>query len=170
MAGHEKGKQTPPLTLLREITRITQCDLDFLITGNGFDFSNAENAKIQESDEPAEFVSSAWYWETDKHHQVTMTCCPVEDRSTDNGITGWTHWEYVGMDPVADSRWARHLRTLEKRCPFDNFVFKGHKAFIKISGKSAFDSEGIFAGYRGYASTLSQDQALTNWRATAKSA
>ncbi len=170
MAGYEKGEQTPPLTLLREITRITQCDLDFLIAGRGFDFGDADNAVFQGTDEPSAFVSTAWYWETDKNHQVTLTCRPTEERATGNGIIGWTHWEYVGMDPGADSRWARHLCTLEKRRPFENFVFRGHKAFIKISGKPAFDSEGEFTGYRGYASTLSQVQALTNWRVTAKSA
>ncbi len=61
------------------------------------------------------------------------------------------------MDPMVDLRWAQHLKTLKAKRPFDNFVYKGQNAFNKISGKPAFDSEGAFAGYRGYASTVFRD-------------
>ena len=166
LVQYENGEQRPPLFLLREITRITLCDLDFLIAGQAADADDNDGAEAHGPETRSNFVSSVWYWETDPKHRISVTCRPVEERSSGNGIIGWTHWDYVGVDPNVDPRWARHLKKLNARRPFEGFVFKGHKGFIKISGKPAFDSEGAFDGYRGYASTISHEQALENWRAT----
>jgi len=68
------------------------------------------------------------------------------------------------MNPERNRFWRRHIDILNAHRPFENFVFKGHKDFIQMSGKPAFDQQGNFVGYRGYASTVSTERALDNWR------
>src|SRR5262249_62264722 len=59
-----------------------------------------------------------------------------------------------GQDPA----WAEHPDRLERRLPFDGFVYEllgpdGNRQWTRTSGTPLFDTDGGFLGYRG-ASTL----------------
>jgi len=68
-------------------------------------------------------------------------------------ILGKTRWETVEAR-LDDPNWVQHIRTMEARQPFRNFVYskttpaEGQKTF-SVSGIPLYDDHGIFSGYRG---------------------
>ena len=168
----EAGLCQPTYPILRRISDLTTCDLDLLITGKPFGEDNTIKAVSKEWEAlfgnliaGDQIVTSAWYWETDENHRLTVSCRPIADRARPEGPVGSTRWDYVGADPGTDEHWARHLKALESRVPIHNFVFRGRTGFIKVSGKPAFDPKGKFLGYRGYAAPASVEEAMSEWRA-----
>jgi diguanylate cyclase (GGDEF)-like protein/PAS domain S-box-containing protein len=105
-------------------------------------------------------LSSDWYWEQDEHYRFT---------SQSGGSQGWskaaitrtlglTRWELpvVGM---SEQDWAAHRALLDARQPFENFIFKrydneGVLRTISVTGEPIFDAQGIFKGYHGIGSDI----------------
>ncbi|MEO8007627.1 MAG: PAS domain S-box protein, partial [Betaproteobacteria bacterium] len=106
-------------------------------------------------------VSTDWYWEQDENYRFT-------DRS--GGGRGWskaaitntlgkTRWELPGAD-MSEQDWAAHRAVLDARKPFKDLVFRRSDAgvlhHISVSGEPFFDAKGIFKGYRGIGSDISE--------------
>ncbi len=167
----EAGVCHPTFRILRSISDLTTCDIDLLITGQSFDGESGLRSITKEwMVHYGELVvgeqsqASAWYWESDENYRLTMSCRPMADCAKPRGIIGHTLWEHIGADPSSDEHWARHYRILEAREPIDNFIFRGHTGFIKVSGKPAFDRKGKFLGYRGCAAPATFEEAMSEWR------
>ena len=105
-------------------------------------------------------LSSDWYWEQDENYRFT---------AQSGGGLGWskaaivktlgkTRWELpvVGM---TDGDWTAHRAVLDARQPYRNFVFKRYGdasdvRYISVSGEPVFDDQGVFKGYRGIGSDI----------------
>jgi len=105
-------------------------------------------------------ASSGWFWEMDAQLRFSYMSSVVED------ITGVApEWHYgksrqdIGIPAsVRPEVWRRHLETLERREPFQGFVFQrtgpdGAK-WMETSGVPIFDRSGAFTGYRGVATEV----------------
>ena len=168
----EEGRCQPKFRILRRISDFTTCDMDILITGNSFGVDD-DNKPVSKEWEALfgelvvgdQIVTSAWYWESDDKHRLTVSCKPPLGPHTSSGIIGHTRWEHVGADVRTDEHWARHYETLESRNPIHNFVYRGNRGFVKVWGKPAYDPNGQFAGYRGYAGPATMEEAMSEWRA-----
>lgn len=172
LSEFENGACQPSFRILRRISDVTTCDLDFLITGAVFG-SNKGRVGVSKEWEVLfgkliagnEVVSSAWYWESDENHRLTLTCKPPKGPHSSAGIIGRTRWENVDADIRTNEHWARHYRDLEARAPINNFIFRGNKGFVKVWGRPSYDSKGKFVGYRGYAGPATMEEAMAQWRA-----
>jgi PAS domain S-box-containing protein len=70
-----------------------------------------------------------------------------------NQILGKKRDEFAGP-PADDARWRQHLDDLAARRSFRNFQYSVHlpdgsTKYIRISGKTVYDADGAFRGYRG---------------------
>lgn len=169
----ENGECQPSLRILRRISDFTTCDMDILITGRPFHANNDHFAVSKEWEvlfgqliAGDQVVKSAWYWETDEKHRFTLTCKPPRGPNTSSKIIGRTRWENVGADVTTNEHWARHYRELETRSPINNFIFRGNRGFLKVWGKPAYDRNGRFVGYHGYAGPATIEEAMSQWLAT----
>jgi diguanylate cyclase (GGDEF)-like protein/PAS domain S-box-containing protein len=125
-------------------------------------------------------LSADWYWEQDENYRFT---------SQSGGGTGWskaaitktlgkTRWELPVVD-VTDEEWAAHRAVLDARQPYQNFVFKRYGdanevRYISVSGEPVFDERGVFRGYRGIGSDITdrvrRDNALLDSEARFRNA
>ena len=120
-------------------------------------------------------ISSDWIWESDASNRISY----ISDRVRDA----------LGFDPkvvigsvrgtsgrIADrgsEAWRRHLKEVESRRPFKNFVYQhydreGGIRYIQISGKPVFGEDGEFMGYRGVGSDITRQREVKTARARAK--
>lgn len=110
-------------------------------------------------------ASSGWFWEMDAECRFSYFSKSVES------VTGVPpEWHYgksredIGIpDSVTPRAWADHLEALRERRPFENFVFRrkgpdGLK-WMQTSGIPIFDDAGVFAGYRGVATDITDRMA-----------
>ena len=112
-------------------------------------------------------ASSDWFWETDDRHKFNNI---VGRSDADASIyLGKTRHEVAGDfgDPAL---WEQHLRDLEARRPFRDFIYPlgapdGETVWLRASGKPIYDDQGRFVGYRGVAANVT-DQAMAEQRAT----
>ncbi|MCH9671547.1 MAG: PAS domain S-box protein, partial [Gammaproteobacteria bacterium] len=108
-------------------------------------------------------VASDWFWETDEQLRFTYFSERVFEAT---GIHpefhyGKTRRELAPTDDDPDV-WERHLRDMEERRPFKNFVFRragpdGTMQWIRTSGIPYYDDDGCFRGYRGSASNVTKE-------------
>ncbi len=106
-------------------------------------------------------LSADWYWEQDENYRFT-------ERS--GGGRGWskaaiantlgkTRWELPGAD-MSEQDWAAHRAELDARKPFKNLTFRRSDAgvlhHISVSGEPFYDAHGIFKGYRGIGSDITE--------------
>lgn len=105
-------------------------------------------------------LSSDWYWEQDEHYRFTSQSGGGKGWSRDaiNRTLGLTRWELpvVGM---SEQDWAVHRALLDARQPFENFMYRrcdtgGVLRTISITGEPVFDAQGIFKGYHGIGSDI----------------
>jgi len=103
------------------------------------------------------------FWEMDQNFRYTsFTDTPVKSGiSTAPEMIGLTPWEYVGIDPEADSAWQQHRRELQQYRRFRDFEYSttdesGLTHYFRVSGKPVFDDAGCFAGYRGSATNITE--------------
>ena len=100
-------------------------------------------------------TASDWFWETGPDHRFTY----LSDRAIDFGVAtasliGRPRWEAATDLEDEPGKWRRHFRTLERREPFRDFIYRitlkdGSHGFVSTSGKPMFDATGGFLGYRG---------------------
>jgi len=107
-------------------------------------------------------MSTDWYWEQDENFRFTIMSQGLEK----TGVTankGKARWELpiVGVTP---EQWAEHRALLERHEPFRNFVYQvraanGELRTFSISGVPIFDAQGVFHGYRGIGSDVTERMA-----------
>jgi len=108
-----------------------------------------------------DFAESAsdWLWEMDAEFRFSYISERV--RSIAGSEPGW----FIGrrrhevVPDATDEAWQAHIRDLEARRPFRNFMYRfvrpdGIVRWFKVSGVPVFDADGRFAGYRGTGSDI----------------
>ncbi|MBI3374421.1 MAG: PAS domain S-box protein [Betaproteobacteria bacterium] len=113
-------------------------------------------------------LSSDWYWEQDAEYRF------VEMGGGDEllgGIsaavhTGKRRWELPGTE-IVNQTWDEHRAALDARKPFQDLLLKrtaadGKVFYVGVAGEPVFDMHGIFTGYRGVASDITQRK-LAEW-------
>ena len=105
-------------------------------------------------------ASSDWMWETDAEHRFTLFAGNRERAITfdPEKTLGKTRLELMAANVPAELA-ARHRADLAARRPFREFVYPmaqsgGRVRHLRVSGRPVFDSDGVFTGYRGTASDI----------------
>ena len=107
-------------------------------------------------------ASAQWFWETDAEHRYTWISARYEEH-----VEGRREWLYgqvrtdVGRPQDPDPDWERHLEDIAARRPFRDVTFyklgpSGQDIWIRSSGVPVYDSEGVFRGYRGTGSNITE--------------
>jgi PAS domain S-box-containing protein len=115
-------------------------------------------------------TASDWLWETGPDHRFTFVSAPSKvleaDRAARLGIRRMDVADDLAEEP---EKWRQHVATLERREPFQNFVYRtrrtgGIVGYVLTSGKPRFGADGQFLGYRGTARDITNavraDEAL----------
>ncbi|MEQ1658166.1 MAG: EAL domain-containing protein [Hylemonella sp.] len=102
-------------------------------------------------------MSTDWYWEQDTHYRFSLMSRGLDKTGVDTYL-GWTRWE-MPIVGVSDEQWAEHRAMLDRHEPFRNFVYQvrtmeGELRTFSISGVPMFDEQGLFTGYRGIGSDI----------------
>jgi len=105
-------------------------------------------------------MSSEMFWRSDENHRFTYMS-PVVAEAVDipmKNQLGKTRAELSGDDPNSPS-WLKHLDDLASHRPFKNFRYSrrhknGQIKEISTSGHPVYDSKGVFQGYIGVASDI----------------
>ena len=87
-------------------------------------------------------------------------------------VIGKTRWELAGSDPDSDEPWRQHKADLEAPRTFRQFCYavigsSGSEYFLSVNGKTLFNDNGEFLGYRGSASNITEVVAARRRAATA---
>ncbi|MCW9045625.1 MAG: PAS domain S-box protein [Alphaproteobacteria bacterium] len=112
-------------------------------------------------------IGADWFWETGPDHIYTYISPTIED------ITGTKPKdlykvnrrqlgapEDLSSDP---EKWESHFADLDAHRPFSRFEYlynapNGQKLYLRISGRPYFSENGVFAGYRGVGSNVTEEQ------------
>jgi PAS domain S-box-containing protein len=116
-------------------------------------------------------VSGDWIWEMDANLRFTY----LSDRAVNltggsaTASIGKTRMEALGNPEITDA-WRAHLDDLENHHTFRDFEYSiraenGQIRFVKISGKSIFDKNGTFKGYRGTGTDITEFKRIENEKA-----
>lgn len=107
--------------------------------------------------------SSDWFWETDDSFRFTYFSQRTDEleRFQFGEMNGKTLWAAVDADPESSELWERYRSTLTSGKPFRNFEFSfedtnGQSLTISVSGGPFYNDDGVFQGYRGAASDLTE--------------
>jgi PAS domain S-box-containing protein len=130
------------------------------------DFKTAEHEARLLEQRLVDFAAAAsdTLWETDTEHRLTWMSYP---ESTGNRyfstsvMVGRRRWEFPGVAPEDSPLWAPLLEALDNRRPFRDFEFaseldNGRLVYRRVSGQPIFDEDGIFTGYRGVSSNITE--------------
>ena len=108
-------------------------------------------------------ATSDWFWEMDETLRFTFFS---GRRQQLTGLSpkeniGKTRWEAADANPGDDEIWHRHRATLEAHEAFRDFEYAltrkdGETKYIKVSGRPVFDPNGVFKGYRGAATDVTE--------------
>ncbi|MFN4349857.1 MAG: EAL domain-containing protein [Hylemonella sp.] len=106
-------------------------------------------------------MSTDWYWEQDTHYRFSLMSRGLDKTGVDTYL-GWTRWE-MPIVGVSNEQWAEHRALLDRREPFRNFIYQvrtmqGELRTFSISGVPMFDTQGLFTGYRGIGSDITDRQ------------
>ncbi|QKO20850.1 EAL domain-containing protein [Rhodoferax sp. BAB1] len=107
-------------------------------------------------------MSTDWFWEQDELYRFTQVSQGF--RNSDMAAQlGKTRWEQAIVAP-GPQEWELHRQLLDRREPFSNFIYQlrdshGRVRTLTISGTPIFDEQGVFRGYRGVGSDISDRRA-----------
>jgi PAS domain S-box-containing protein len=131
----------------------------------------AANRKLQENE--ARFrslteMSSDFYWESDAEHRIMARGSANKELDTATTSRGGAQigerrWEIPYFSPD-EAGWAAHRAVLDAHQPFRNFELSrlgtdGVEHFVSISGDPVFDAAGVFTGYRGVGTDITERKA-----------
>jgi PAS domain S-box-containing protein len=106
-------------------------------------------------------VASDWFWETDSEHRYTWFSERVSEFTTfpREWYYGKTR-EELGAPNILTEVWEAHLDDLFNHRPYRNFEFSRRAEFgvkwIRSSGVPVFDEDGVFSGYRGTGTDITE--------------
>ena len=107
-------------------------------------------------------ISSDWFWETDDQLRFSFFSPRFEEVSgvPPQQLLGKTR-EEVGAPDSDPKQYQMLLENMRDRLPFRDFEHSrqrldGTLAFLSISGRPVFDDNGVFIGYRGVGSDISE--------------
>ncbi len=106
-------------------------------------------------------ASSDWFWEMDQNLRVTWFSEGIET------FFGVTHKDFIGRkrgdfrhSVGDDQKWQEHFEDLKQCRPFKDFVYAievhGDQKWVRTSGVPTFDDQGVFTGYRGVATDVTE--------------
>lgn len=137
------GRRQEIISLLEmQIAERKQAEEALRVTEELFrDVSEAASDRFWEMDETLRFTSMF-------DHPGSEVFPPTST------FIGRTRWEMAGMDPDKDEKWGRHRDEHLARRPFRDFEFAikdkdGVYHYRSVNGKPFFDKDGVFRGYRG---------------------
>lgn len=112
-------------------------------------------------------ASESWFWEQDS--DLRFTYRSHTDSAVKTGVFTWnmlglTHAEWLAQHPdVRESAdWDRVLEAQAERLPFHDFISRaplsvsGAERWFRISGNPVFDDAGVFQGYRGVGTDVTE--------------
>ncbi len=110
-------------------------------------------------------MSSDFYWESDAEHRLTardsanrkVSSVSVFQRGAQ---IGERRWEIPHLSPD-EAGWQAHRAVLDAHLPFRDFELSrlgtdGAERHISISGDPVFDASGVFQGYRGVGTDVTE--------------
>jgi len=106
-------------------------------------------------------TASDWLWETDENHRFTYFSNRLERSGLEiDRRFGKTREETTAED-TSQPKWQRHLADLQARRPFRNFEHAtpaegGRLVQVSINGMPFFDEAGVFKGYRGTGTDITE--------------
>ncbi|WP_407167427.1 EAL domain-containing protein [Bradyrhizobium sp. ORS 111] len=112
----------------------------------------------------ADFVSTAsdWCWESDAAHRLLPYPKSLAGNAAFQTVAagGRARWE-LAYAPEDEEAMARHRADMEAHRPFRDFIYTligqdGSRVSIRTSGKPIFADDGIFLGYRGTSSDITE--------------
>ncbi len=105
-------------------------------------------------------IASDWYWELDEDLRYTYYSSKKEkDKNYASDFFLGKRRSEVKPDTLDSAQWQSHLDELNARRPFRNFIQSrtgrdGKLIWQSVSGKPWFDDRGLFRGYRGTVSDI----------------
>jgi PAS domain S-box-containing protein len=108
-------------------------------------------------------LSADVYWEQDEALRFisfsTSRASHIERSYTDK-LIGQTRWQIPYLN-MTDADWAAHRAVLEAHQPFRDLELcrydeQGCKIWVRVSGEPVFDAAGVFKGYQGIASDITE--------------
>jgi PAS domain S-box-containing protein len=127
--------------------------------------NRAETALRQSEARFRDFAETAadWFWETDSELRFTYFSerfREVFGESAQQAI-GSTRKELFDQRNNDPKKWEQHYRDLIAHCPFKDFEYllartDGAVRVLRTSGKPVFDEDGVFQGYRGVGSDVTE--------------
>lgn len=107
-------------------------------------------------------ISSDLFWETDAEHRYTFLSERFEEVTgvQNKSVIGARRWDFA-IPLEAGEAWAKHKADLVARRPFRNFEYSpllpnGERMSFSASGVPVYDESGVFAGYRGTTSNVTE--------------
>jgi PAS domain S-box-containing protein len=107
-------------------------------------------------------AASDWLWETDANHRFTY----ISERFTEStgadvtNYLGRSRLETAAMQAIDPNTIKSHMDDLETRRSFRDFVYPINAPsgirHLRVSGQPHFESGGLFTGYRGTASDVTE--------------
>lgn len=127
----------------------------------------AQRASAEQRFSDIAAVTDGWLWEQDQDLRFSyLSATDHVDQLGLNAdsILGKTREEWLKEYPEvrASADWDIVLTALRERRPFRNFVYRaphapdGTERWFRVSGQPVFDSAGVFLGYRGVGSDVSE--------------
>lgn len=109
-------------------------------------------------------ISSDWLWETDVESRFTYFAHGARDFSglVPKDHLGRTRFEAT-IEDLTSPKWRAHITDIEARRPFSGFRYQlrgddGSDVTVMINGVPIYDEDGVFAGYRGTGSDVTQQR------------
>ena len=124
------------------------------------DALRASEGKLRDYAETA----SDWFWETGPDHRFTYIShppSPADAAAGRDSRIGQLPWNLTVQDSEEQEKWRRHMRLLDERRPFRDFVYRVRIGrdirHVSVSGRPIFGEAGAFLGYRGSARDVTEN-------------